>query len=59
MYTVLLLTEEHLQKCVYFFAASCSMRDLSFPARDQTQIPAVEAQSLNPCITREVPAQVF
>lgn len=69
MYTVLLLTEEHLQKCVYFFAASCSMRDLSFPARDQTRIPcsgSAESQPLHhqgsPCTSvfkpeRHLPSQ--
>ena len=38
-----------------FLAVPCHMWDLSFPTRDQTCAPGVEAQSLNHWTTKEVP----
>ena len=39
-----------------FMAAPQDMWDLSSPTRNQTQPPAVEAQSLNHWTAREVPS---
>ena len=39
----------------FFLAAPCSLWDLSFPSRDQTQAPAVKVQSPNHWTTREFP----
>ena len=42
-------------KKIFFLPMPCGMQDFSSPTRDQTCAPAVEIQSVNYWITREVP----
>ena len=44
---------------LFFLAAPHGMWDLSFPTRDWTSAPALEAQSLNHWTAREVPIKPF
>ena len=45
--------------CLFFLATVSSMWDLSSLTRDQTRTPALEVQSLNHWIAREVPLTIY